>query len=115
MVNYERADLLHGTLNILVLKALLNGPQHGYGIAAWIEGMTNDVLQVGEGSLYPTLRRLEARKLVRSSWGYSTNNRKARFYAITAAGRTHLTEEAERWMTFSAAVTHALRSVAVIQ
>jgi PadR family transcriptional regulator, regulatory protein PadR len=110
----ERADLLQGTLGILVLKALLGGPLHGYGIAAWVEGMTDDVLQVGEGSLYPALRRLEDRRWVRSHWGLSEHNRRAKFYTITAGGRAHLRDEAARWLEFSAAVTRALHSAPAI-
>jgi transcriptional regulator len=113
-VTTERADLLQGTLAILVLKALLGGPLHGYGIAAWIEAMTGDVLQVGEGSLYPALRRLEDRRWVHAHWGLSENNRRAKFYTITPAGRAHLRDEAARWLEFSAAVTQALRSAPAI-
>ena len=110
----ERADLLQGTLGILALKALLDGPLHGYGIAAWVEGMTDDVLRVGEGSLYPALRRLEERGWVSTHWGVSENNRRAKFYTITPAGRDHLRDEAARWLEFSAAVTRALRAAPAI-
>jgi transcriptional regulator len=106
----ERADLLQGTLGILVLKALLGGALHGYGIARWVEGMTDDVLRIEEGSLYPALRRLEDRGLVRSEWGLSENNRRARFYSVTPAGRAHLRAEAAQWLTFADAVARVLRS-----
>ena len=105
----DRAELLQGTLGILVLKALLGGALHGYGIARWVEGRTDDVLRIEEGSLYPALRRLEDRGLVQSEWGLSENNRRARFYAITPAGRAHLRAEAAQWLVFAEAVTRVLR------
>lgn len=103
-------DLLQGTLAILILKSLLPGSAHGYGIARWIEGATDDVLRIEEGSLYPALRRLEDRKWVSSEWGVSENNRRARFYSITAAGRRHLRAEAAVWLRYSQAVTRVLRA-----
>jgi transcriptional regulator len=103
-------DLLQGTLGILILKALLPGASHGYGIARWIEETTGDVLTVEEGSLYPALRRLEDKQLVASEWGLSENNRRARFYSITAAGRRHLRSEASVWLQYSQAVTRVLRA-----
>ena len=103
-------DLLQGTLAILVLKALLLGPSHGYAIARWVEDTTADVLRIEEGSLYPALRRLEDRGWVTSDWGVSENNRRARFYTITAAGRRHLRSEAAVWLTYSQAVTRVLRA-----
>jgi len=107
-------DLLQGTLAILVLKALLGGPAHGYGVARWIETTTGDVLRIEEGSLYPALRRLEDRALVRSAWGTSENNHRARFYTITVAGRTHLRAEAETWLRYAEAVTHVLRAAPAV-
>ena len=107
-------DLLQGTLAILILKALLSGPVHGYGIARWIEEATEDVLRVEEGSLYPALRRLEDRKWVSSEWGLSDNNRRARFYTITAAGRKHLRDEAVIWLRYSQAVTRVLRTAPAV-
>jgi PadR family transcriptional regulator len=106
----ESGDLLQGTLAILILKALLNGPAHGYGIARWVEETTDDVLRIEEGSLYPALRRLEDNKWVTSEWGLSENNRRARFYTITRAGRTHLRAEATVWFRYAGAVTQVLRS-----
>jgi transcriptional regulator len=103
-------DLLQGTLQILILKALFAGPTHGYGVARWIEETTDDVLRVEEGSLYPALRRLEDKDFISSSWGVSENNRRARFYALTIAGRAHLQREAEAWMRTSGAVTRVLRA-----
>jgi len=103
-------DLLQGTLAILILKALLGGSAHGYGIARWIEETTDDVLRIEEGSLYPALRRLEDRGWVTSEWGLSENNRRARFYTITTAGRTHLRGEAALWMRYSGAVAQVIRA-----
>lgn len=106
----ERFDLLQGTLGLLVLKALLGGALHGYGIARWVEDTTGEVLQVEEGSLYPALRRLEDRGFVTAQWGLSENNRRARYYELTTAGRRHLKTEATRWLEFSGAVTQVLRA-----
>jgi PadR family transcriptional regulator len=106
----DSAELLQGTLQILILKALLAEPAHGYAIARWIERTTDDVLRVEEGSLYPALRRLQDKRFVKSEWGVSTNNRRARYYAITAAGRAHLRREAAAWTRYSGAVTRALRA-----
>ena len=107
-------DLLQGTLSILILKALLSGPNHGFGVARWIEGTTRDVVILEEGSLYPALRRLEDKGWVESQWGVSDNNRRAKFYTITAAGRTQLRTEAEVWMRYAGAVTRVLRTDPVI-
>ena len=106
----DSGELLQGTLGILILKALLSGPAHGYGVARWVEGMTNDVLRIEEGSLYPALRRLEDRGWVTSEWGLSENNRRAKFYAITTSGRAHLRAEAELWLRYAGAVTRVLRA-----
>ena len=108
-------DLLQGTLAMLILKALLPGaPTHGYGIAAWIERVTDDVLRVEEGSLYPALRRIEDREWVTSAWGLSENNRRAKFYTITAAGRAQLRTEGAVWLRYAAAVTRALHAAPAI-
>jgi len=106
----DEGDLLQGTRAILILKALLLGPAHGYGVSRWIEDATADVLKIEEGSLYPALRRLEDRGWVTSEWGLSENNRRARFYAITPAGRKHLRDEAAIWLRYSKAVTRVLRA-----
>ena len=103
-------DLLQGTLSILILKALLGGSSHGFGIARWIEATTRDVLTIEEGSLYPALRRLEDKGWVRSEWGTSENNRRARYYTITSAGRAQLRTEADVWMRYATAVTRVLRT-----
>ena len=104
------SDLLQGTLQILVLKALLADSAHGYGIARWIEQTTDDVLRVEEGSLYPALRRLEDKGFISSDWGLSENNRRARYYALTGAGRAHLRKEAAAWLRFSQAMTRVMRA-----
>lgn len=107
---HEPADLLQGTLGILILKSLLLGAAHGYAVSRWIEDATGDVLRIEEGSLYPALRRLEDRGWVTSEWGLSENNRRARFYTITSAGRKHLRSEASVWLRYSQAVTRVLRT-----
>ena len=106
----DTGELLQGTLSILILKALLAGPAHGYGVARWVEGATDDVLRIEEGSLYPALRRLEDRGWVDAEWGLSENNRRAKYYTLTAAGRAHLRAEAAVWMRYAGAVTRVLRA-----
>jgi PadR family transcriptional regulator, regulatory protein PadR len=106
----DPGDLLQGTLGILILKALLLAPAHGYAIARWIEETTSDVLTIEEGSLYPALRRLEDRGWVSAEWGVSENNRRAKYYTITAAGRKHLRNEAAVWLRYSQAVARVLRA-----
>ena len=105
----DSGELLQGTLGILVLKALLSESTHGYGVARWVELATDDVLRIEEGSLYPALRRLEDRGFVSSEWGISENNRRARFYTITADGRAYLRKEARVWIRYAGAVTQVLR------
>jgi transcriptional regulator len=99
-----RDDLLQGTLDMLVLKALQLGPMHGWGITERLEQGSKQLLQVGQGSLYPALYRLERQRLISSSWGTSENNRRARYYALTPAGRTQLAEERQAWKRMSRAV-----------
>jgi transcriptional regulator len=106
----DTGDLLQGTLAILILKALLTGPAHGYAVARWVEATTDDVLRIEEGSLYPALRRLEDNGWVTSEWGLSENNRRARFYTITRTGRAHLRAEATVWFRYAGAVSQVLRS-----
>ena len=103
-------DLLQGTLDLLVLKTLAWGPTHGYGVARWIQQITDDVLRVEEGSLYPALHRLEKRGLVTSWWGLSENKRRAKYYEITRTGRTALAREASTWSAYAAAVEKVLGS-----
>ena len=103
-------DLLQGTLDLLILKALSWGPAHGYAVARWIEQLTGSVLQVGEGSLYPALHRLEERGWVASEWRVSEHNRRAKFYRLTAKGREQLRAEAAQWVDFVSAVGKVLRA-----
>ena len=109
-IDSDKSDLLQGTLDMLVLKALSTGPMHGWGIAQRLRQMSDDVLQVQQGSLYPAVHRLERHGWVRSSWGPSENNRRARYYELTAAGRRRLTEEKENWERLAAAVFQVLRT-----
>jgi transcriptional regulator len=102
-------NLLQGTLDMLVLKTLRLGPMHGWGIAERIESGSRRILEMNEGSLYPALYRLERQGLVRSEWGTSEHNRRARFYALTRAGRRHLTAERANWERISEAVNLILR------
>ena len=103
-------DLLQGTLDLLILKTLSWGPAHGYAIARWIEQLTGQVLQVGEGSLYPALHRLEERGWVEAEWRRSENNRRAKFYRLTTLGRSRLRTEAVTWERFVDAVAKVLRA-----
>jgi transcriptional regulator len=103
-------DLLQGTLQFLILKTLLAKSTHGYGIARWIELTTKDALRVEEGSLYPALRRLEDKGYIASEWGYSENNRRAKYYSLTSRGRAHLKREAAAWKRFAEGVTQVLRA-----
>lgn len=106
-------DILRGTLDLLVLKALSFGSAHGYGVARWIQFATGDMLQVGEGTLYPALYRLEDRGWIVASWGASENNRKAKFYALTDAGRRQLEDEAASWARYAQAIFAALSAPAL--
>jgi PadR family transcriptional regulator, regulatory protein PadR len=105
-----QTDLLQGTLDLLVLKTLQTGPTHGWDIAQRIQQVSQDVLRVGQGSLYPALHRLEAQGWINSEWGASDNNRKAKFYKLTAAGRNQLADETESWRRFSDAVAMILKT-----
>ena len=93
----EKPDLVYGTLDMLILKALQHEPRHGLGIADRIEQMSKDILHVEQGSLYPALYRLEAQGWIRAKWGMSDNKRRARYYELTAAGRRQLATEKEHW------------------
>jgi PadR family transcriptional regulator PadR len=106
-------DILKGTLDLLILQALSWGPTHGYGVARRIELATDDVLAVGEGTLYPALHRLEERDWVSASWGASENNRRAKYYALTKRGRAQLRVEADNWRRYAAAVFAALDAPAM--
>lgn len=105
--------MLQGTLDLLILQTLLVGPAHGHTIAHAIERRSEDVLQVEHGSLYPALHRLEDRDWIASFWGTSENNRKARYYRLTPAGRKQLTEQTSRWDRLVQAVNRVLRPVEV--
>jgi transcriptional regulator len=98
------SDILQGSLDLLVLKRLSAGPMHGWGIAQDIQSVSGDTLKVGQGSLYPALHRLEQQRLIDSDWGTTANNRRARFYRLTAAGRKALAQEVENWRRFTDAV-----------
>ena len=104
-------DLLQGTLDLMILQTLVLGPAHGHTIAHAIEHRSDEVLQVEHGSLYPALHRLEDRGWISSYWGASENNRKARFYRLTAVGRRQLAEETTRWEKLVRAVNRVLRPV----
>src|SRR5262245_25696711 len=106
-----RGELLQGTLDMLVLKALTRGTMHGYAIAEFIQQSSDDVLRVEEGALYPALHRLQLRGLLAAEWGVSDNNRRAKYYRLTAAGRRALAEESQGWARLSAAVTRVMRTV----
>ena len=106
----KQGDLVQGTLDMLVLKALARGAKHGYGVAEWIHQSSNDVLRVEEGALYPALHRLELKGLLSAEWGTSDNNRRAKFYSLTAAGRKKLAEETEYWRRMSGAIAQVMQS-----
>ena len=105
------SGLLQGTVELLILKTLSWGPMHGYGIASWIEAATDDVLSVEEGSLYPALYRMSRKGWIKAQWRVTENNRRARYYSITAAGRRHLTRERESWVRMSRAINLVLAVV----
>jgi transcriptional regulator len=106
----EQADLVPGTLDLLILKAASLGALHGYGVLLRIEQITRGALQVEQGALYPALYRLEHQGLLDSEWGVSDNNRRAKFYTLTAAGRKRLREETDSWNRAAAAVATALKA-----
>jgi PadR family transcriptional regulator PadR len=106
----EQADLLPGTLDLLILKAASLGGLHGYGVLLRIEQITHGALLVEQGALYPALYRLEHQGLLATEWGTSDNNRRAKFYSLTAAGRKRLREETESWNRTAAAMTAALKA-----
>ena len=104
-------DLLRGTLDLLVLRTLVPGPMHGYAIAAAIRQRTDNAILVEEGALYPSLHRLAARRLISAEWGQSENNRKARYYELTAAGRRELRAQESTWRRYVVAVSKVLQPV----
>lgn len=105
----EKPDLIYGTLEMLILRALQYEPRHGLAIADRIQQISQEILRVEQGSLYPALYRLEAEGLIRAQWGVSESNRKARFYELTAAGRKRLVEEKAHWERITAGVNLVLR------
>jgi PadR family transcriptional regulator len=108
---HGRADIMQGTLDLMVLRTLETlGPLHGWGIAQRLEQVSDEALRVNQGTLYPALLRLEQRRLIRSKWGTSENNRRARFYSLTAAGRRQLDAERTEWRLVSGIINRLLAS-----
>jgi transcriptional regulator len=107
-MSHEKHDVLQGTLDMLVLRALQLEPMHGWGITERIEQWSERVLQLGQGTLYPALYRLERQGLIRSDWRVTANNRRARYYALTARGRRHLAQALEDWRRVSRAINLVL-------
>ena len=103
-------DLLRGTLDLLVLRAVSPGPQHGFGIAQWIAQVTQDDLRIEDGALYTSLHRLERRGLLKAQWGITDKNRKAKYYQLTAAGRDSLARDTAQWTAYAAAMFRVLKS-----
>ena len=110
MTSPGRSDLLQGTLDLLILKTLALGPNHGWGIAQRIQQISEDVLRVNQGSLYPALQRLEEKGWVESDWQMTDGNRRAKFYRLTRAGEGHLAAETENWERLSSAVARVLQT-----
>ena len=107
----KEIDLLQGTLDLLTLKTLSTGPMHGYRIAARIRQLSDDVLRIEEGSLYPALYRMEQKGLIESEWGVTDQNRQAKFYKLTRRGRRELQAETDSWQRLSAAVARVLKAI----
>ena len=103
-----KSDLLQGTLDLMILRTLQRVPMHGWGISQRIQQLSDDVLQVNQGSLYPALHRLEQQGLIEAEWGSSENNRQAKFYQLTRDGRKHLADETRNWERISAAVARVI-------
>jgi transcriptional regulator len=112
MAKTTRTDLLQGTLDLLILKTLALGPQHGWGISQRIQQISEDVLRVNQGSLYPALHRLEEQGWVAAEWGVSDNNREARYYRLTRTGQRQLQLETDQWARVSSAVARVLETTA---
>ncbi len=106
----QKSDLLQGTLDLLILRTLSRGSMHGWGISRQIQAISEDVLQVQQGSLYPALHRLELEGWIQADWGTSENNRRARYYKLTRAGRKQLSEETENWERLATAVFRVLET-----
>jgi PadR family transcriptional regulator, regulatory protein PadR len=105
------SELLQGTLDLMILKVISLGPMHGWAIAQRIRQLSGDTLRVNQGALYPALHRLEHQALIRAEWGESENNRRAKFYSLTTAGRKHLGKEEHSWERLSSAVGLVLKSI----
>ena len=105
----EKTDLVYGTLDMLILKALQHEPRHGLGIADRIQQISQNILRVEQGSLYPALYRLEAQGWIKADWGFSENNRKARYYKLTAKGRKQLAAETEHWSRITDGINLVLK------
>jgi len=110
-VTNDRIDLPQGTLDLLILRTVSLGPQHGWAISERVQQVSSDVLQIQQGSLYPALHRLERRGWIKAKWGTSDNNRRAKYYDLTAAGKKQLAVETDSWQKMTAAVTQILESV----
>jgi PadR family transcriptional regulator, regulatory protein PadR len=106
----ETGELIQGTLEMLILKALVRRPMHGYAVAEWIQQTSQQVLKVEEGALYPALHRLELRGVLKAEWGTSENNRRAKFYRLTAEGKKRLSAESQRWARLSTAVAFVMQA-----
>ena len=106
----QKSDLPQGTLDLLILKALSLGPMHGYGVGQRIQQLAEEMLQIEEGTLYPALYRIEQRGWIKSEWGVSENNRRARFYKLTRAGRKQLAVEESQWERLTSAVAKVLQA-----
>ena len=109
-MNHEKLDVLQGTLELLILRTLQRGPQHGHGIGQAIRAKSDELLQVEHGSLYPALHRLRREGLIESEWGVSDNNQRAKFYRLTQAGKKKLVAEESKWKLFVKAVAKVLRT-----
>ena len=107
----ERIDLPQGTMDLLILRTLALGPQHGWAISERVQQVSSDVLQIQQGSLYPALHRLERRGWIKAKWGTSDNNRRAKYYELTATGKKQLAVETETWRKLTLAVSQILESV----
>jgi transcriptional regulator len=109
-MNGSSIDLLQGSLDVIVLKTLSWQPMHGFGIARWIQRVTDDAFQVEEGSLYPALYRMENKRWVKAEWGTTENNRRAKYYRLTAAGRRQLAQSTNTWQRFAEAMGKIMRA-----
>lgn len=106
----NEGTLVQGTLDMLILKTLSRGPRHGYGISQWIQQISDEVLRVEEGSLYPALHRLELDGVIDAEWGQSENNRRAKFYRLTAEGRKRLSRETSEWRRLAEAIATVMET-----